>query len=114
MSTSSAATPNPKASIAEERASPSFPVRELTYWIDGGQRVTELKERIMLELERDPLWRVSDHPNLSLAETRERAMSKIRRLADLATSRPLEETMIRMSIISVVDPGFWTRFGVHF
>ncbi|KAJ2075344.1 fatty-acyl coenzyme A oxidase [Coemansia sp. S155-1] len=114
MSSTMPAPPNPRSSIAEERANPSFPVRELTYWIDGGRRVTELKERIMLELERDPLWRVSDHPNLSLAETRERAMSKIRRLADLATSRPLEETMIRMSIISVVDPGFWTRFGVHF
>ncbi|KAJ2787678.1 fatty-acyl coenzyme A oxidase [Coemansia interrupta] len=105
---------DPKASIAEERRAPSFPIRELTYWIDGGERTTRLKERIMLELERDPLWRVSDHPNLTLAETRERAMSKVRRLADLATSRPLEETMLRMSIISVVDPGFWTRFGVHF
>ncbi|KAJ1722285.1 fatty-acyl coenzyme A oxidase, partial [Coemansia erecta] len=104
----------PKASIAEERKAPSFPIRELTYWIDGDERTTKLKERIMLELERDPLWRVSDHPNLTLAETRERAMSKVRRLADLATSRPLEETMLRMSIISVVDPGFWTRFGVHF
>ncbi|KAJ2380937.1 fatty-acyl coenzyme A oxidase, partial [Coemansia sp. RSA 2603] len=101
-------------SIAEERKAPSFPIRELTYWIDGDERTTNLKERIMLELERDPLWRVSDHPNLTLAETRERAMSKVRRLADLATSRPLEETMLRMSIISVVDPGFWTRFGVHF
>ncbi|KAJ1960975.1 fatty-acyl coenzyme A oxidase [Dipsacomyces acuminosporus] len=105
---------SPMASIAEERKSPSFPTRELTYWIDGGKRITELKERIMLELERDPLWKVSDHPNLSLAETRERAMSKIRRLADLATSRPLEESMVRLSIISVIDPGFWTRFGVHF
>ncbi|KAJ1788785.1 fatty-acyl coenzyme A oxidase [Coemansia sp. RSA 1938] len=105
---------DPKASIAEERKAPSFPVRELTYWLDGDKKVTELKEQIMLELERDPLWRVSDHPNLTLAETRERAMKKIRRLADQATSRPLEETMVRMSIISVVDPGFWTRFGVHF
>ncbi|KAI8323152.1 acyl-CoA oxidase [Martensiomyces pterosporus] len=105
---------SPKASIAEERKNPSFPIRELTYWIDGGKRITELKERIMLELERDPLWRVSDHPNLTLAQTRERAMSKIRHLADLATSRPLEESMVRLSIISVIDPGFWTRFGVHF
>ncbi|ORX68273.1 acyl-CoA oxidase [Linderina pennispora] len=101
-------------SIAEERKNPSFPVRDLTYWIDGGKRTTELKERVMLELERDPLWRVSDHPNLTLAETRERAMKKVRRLADLATTRPLEETMVRLGVISVVDPGFWTRFGVHF
>ncbi|KAI9503930.1 acyl-CoA dehydrogenase/oxidase C-terminal [Coemansia spiralis] len=105
---------DPKESIAEERKSPSFPIRELTYWIDGGKNITQMKERIMLELERSPLWRVNDHPNLTLAETRERAMSKVRHLADLATSRPLEESMLRMSIISVVDPGFWTRFGVHF
>ncbi|KAI7834896.1 acyl-CoA dehydrogenase/oxidase C-terminal [Kickxella alabastrina] len=108
------AVADPKSSIAEERKTPSFPIRELTYWIDGGKRVTDTKERIMLELERDPLWKVSDHPNLTLAETRERAMSKVRRLADLATARPLEETMLRMTIVSVVDPGFWTRFGVHF
>ncbi|KAJ2517761.1 fatty-acyl coenzyme A oxidase [Coemansia sp. RSA 1939] len=105
---------NPMESIASERKAPSFPIRDLTYWLDGGKRVTEMKERIMLELERDPLWRVSDHPNLTLAETRERAMSKVRRLADLAVSRPLDETMMRLSIVSVVDPGFWTRFGVHF
>ncbi|KAJ1668112.1 fatty-acyl coenzyme A oxidase [Coemansia sp. RSA 1813] len=105
---------NPMESIAEERRAPSFPIRDLTYWIDGDKRVTEMKERIMLELERDPLWRVNDHPNLTLGETRERAMSKVRRLADLAVSRPLDETMMRLSIISVLDPGFWTRFGVHF
>ncbi|KAJ2850460.1 fatty-acyl coenzyme A oxidase, partial [Coemansia erecta] len=114
MSSAAPKVTDPKASIAEERKAPSFPIRELTYWVDGDKKITELKERIMLELERDPLWKVSDHPNLTLAETRERAMSKVRRLADLATSRPLQETMLRMSIISVVDPGFWTRFGVHF
>ncbi|KAJ2455419.1 fatty-acyl coenzyme A oxidase [Coemansia sp. RSA 2336] len=114
MSPANTTVVDPKASIAAERKAPSFPIRELTYWLDGSKKTTELKERIMLELERDPLWRVSDYPNLSLAETRERAMKKVRRLADLASSRPLEETMVRMSIISVVDPGFWTRFGVHF
>ncbi|KAJ2341989.1 fatty-acyl coenzyme A oxidase, partial [Coemansia sp. RSA 2618] len=45
------------ASIAEERKAPSFPIRELTFWLDGDKKVTELKEQIMLELERDPLWR---------------------------------------------------------
>ncbi|KAJ2783856.1 fatty-acyl coenzyme A oxidase [Coemansia javaensis] len=102
------------ASIAEERKAPSFPIREMTYWLDGGKDVTELKERVMLELERDPLWRVSDHPNLTLAQTRERAMTKVRRIADLAISRPIEETGHRMSLVSVVDAGFWTRVGVHF
>ncbi|KAJ2084360.1 fatty-acyl coenzyme A oxidase [Coemansia sp. RSA 988] len=107
-------TIDPRDSIAQERKAPGFPIRELTYWIDGGKKATELKEYIMLELERDPLWRVNDNPNLTLAETRERSMKKIRRLADQAMSHPLENTMVRMSIISVVDPGFWTRFGVHF
>ncbi|KAJ1726009.1 fatty-acyl coenzyme A oxidase, partial [Coemansia biformis] len=117
MAPANAAAPavaNPMASIAEERKAPSFPVRELTYWLDGGEKATELKEMIMLELERDPQWRINDHPNLTLAETRERSMSKIRRMADMTMSRPLDETMLRMSIVSVVDPGFWTRYGVHF
>jgi hypothetical protein len=74
--------------IAIERDSPSFPVRKMTYWLDGGQEITKvltfplflpskLKEKIMLELERDPAFRVSDQHDLSLMQIREHAMQKV-------------------------------------
>ncbi|KAJ1917163.1 fatty-acyl coenzyme A oxidase [Mycoemilia scoparia] len=104
---------NPMESLGAERKSPSFPVREMTYFVDGDKEATLLKEEIMLELERDPNWKIDDYPNLSLAEIRERTMAKVRRMADDLLTKSKEQVFQKMAMISVVDPGFWTRFGVH-
>ncbi|KAJ1675976.1 fatty-acyl coenzyme A oxidase [Spiromyces aspiralis] len=85
----------------------------MTYFIDGGKELTLEKESFMLELERDPLWKIDDYPNISLAEIRERTMAKVRRLADDLANSSKEKFTHKMSVISVIDPGFWTRFGVH-
>ncbi|ORZ29878.1 acyl-CoA dehydrogenase/oxidase [Catenaria anguillulae PL171] len=101
-------------SLAAERANPRFNVRDLTYLLDGGKEATELKEKFMLELERDPLWRMDDHANLSLAEVRERTMAKARLIVHFLANEPVHVFRQRMAVISVVDPAFWTRLGVHY
>ncbi|KAI9220920.1 acyl-CoA dehydrogenase/oxidase C-terminal [Blastocladiella britannica] len=101
-------------SIAEERANPSFPVRELTHLLDGGAASAALKEKFMLELERDPLWRMDDHVMLSLAEVRERTFAKSRFIVHCLANEPVHVFRARMAVISVVDPTFWTRLGVHY
>ncbi|KAJ1918908.1 fatty-acyl coenzyme A oxidase [Tieghemiomyces parasiticus] len=105
---------DPKQSLAEERQNPSFPVRELTTFIDNGPAAAEYKERVMFELERDPLWRMDNSPDLSLAQIRERTMAKVANLVHHLQTEPLDLFWQRMAVISVVDPAFWTRFGVHF
>ncbi|KAI9017695.1 acyl-CoA dehydrogenase/oxidase C-terminal [Gaertneriomyces semiglobifer] len=104
----------PMASLAEERETPAFPVREMTYFLDGGEKQTLLKERIMLQFERDPVWQVDNQHDLSLQEIRERTMAKVRRAAYHVANEPVEVFKTRMELISVLDPGTWTRIGVHY
>ncbi|KAI9145171.1 acyl-CoA dehydrogenase/oxidase C-terminal [Paraphysoderma sedebokerense] len=101
-------------SIAQERANTTFPVREMTYFLDGGKNVTELKERFMLELERDPTWKMDDYANLTLAEIRERTMAKAKIIVHHLANEPVHIFRQRMAMISTVDPAFWTRLGVHY
>ncbi|EGF79196.1 hypothetical protein BATDEDRAFT_89509 [Batrachochytrium dendrobatidis JAM81] len=108
------ALPLPTQLITQERANPSFPVRELTYFMDGGKEVTRLKEMVMLQLERDPVMKTIDHSDLSLSQIRERTMQKVRRLAYYVANEPVRNFKMRMSVLTLVDPGTWTRVGVHF
>ncbi|KAL2917998.1 fatty-acyl coenzyme A oxidase [Polyrhizophydium stewartii] len=100
--------------IAEERANPSFPVREMTHFLDGGVRVTETREMIMMQLERDPVMKTIDHNDLTLPQIRERTIQKIRRLAHYVANEPVAQFRQRLSILSLVDPGTYTRIGVHY
>ncbi|ORY04711.1 acyl-CoA oxidase [Basidiobolus meristosporus CBS 931.73] len=104
----------PTGSITEERGHPSFNVRELTYFLDGGEEQTKLNEKIMSELEQDPLWNMEDQHTLSLPEIRERTFAKVKRfVANLAIYSPVE-VQTRKILMGLLDPGFSTRFGLHF
>ncbi|KAI9199240.1 acyl-CoA dehydrogenase/oxidase C-terminal [Polychytrium aggregatum] len=105
---------SPQSSLQEERLRATFPVREMTYFLDGGEKQTELKERLSLQLERDPIFKVEDHNDLTFDEIRERTMAKVRRAAHFVSSEPVSFFKIRLSILSLVDPGTWTRIGVHY
>lgn len=100
--------------LQEERQNASFNPRELTYLLDGGQEMTELKERIMLSLERDPVMKTQDFNDLTLMQVRERTMAKVRRMAYYITNEPVAVSEMRMAILSLADPGAWTRIGVHY
>ncbi|KAJ3158477.1 fatty-acyl coenzyme A oxidase [Irineochytrium annulatum] len=126
----SAPAPHPTKTIAAERANPSFPVREMTFFLDGGERMTVLREKICLQLERDPAFKVEDYHDLTLEQVRERTMIKVwvgasgvrdpddvvkvRRLAYYVAAEPIFDFKQRMAIVSVLDPQSWTRVGVHF
>ncbi|ORX91027.1 acyl-CoA oxidase [Basidiobolus meristosporus CBS 931.73] len=105
--------PRPTESLAAERKNPSFPIRELTYFVDGGEEFTKMNEQFMFELERDPAWKMDDHHNLTLPEVRERALRKIKSvLYDLANESP-EQFQRRYVFVGLVDPGVYTRLNVH-
>ncbi|KAI7869392.1 acyl-CoA dehydrogenase/oxidase C-terminal [Spinellus fusiger] len=105
---------DPVASMKEEREKACFQIRELTYLLDGGQKVTEMKERMSLELERNHRFKMNDIHDLTKEELRERTMLRFSSLVDHLQNEPLEHFRKRMEIVSILDPGFWTRFGVHY
>ncbi|TPX56083.1 acyl-CoA oxidase [Powellomyces hirtus] len=111
--TSLAKPPGP-AELTQERAKASFAVRNMTHYLDGGPKQTAVRERIMLQLERDPVWQVADHHDLTLQEIRERSMAKVRRAAHHVGNESMGLFKLRMELISVLDPGTWTRIGVHY
>ncbi|ORX97270.1 acyl-CoA oxidase [Basidiobolus meristosporus CBS 931.73] len=106
-------TPSPTESLAAERANPSFPIRELTYYLDGGEEDTKMNEKFMFELERDPLWRMDDHYNLTLPQVRERTLAKLRNVLHCLANESPEVFHKRLVLMGLVDPAFYTRLGVH-
>ncbi|KAI9498239.1 acyl-CoA dehydrogenase/oxidase C-terminal [Zychaea mexicana] len=105
---------DPVASMNEERAKASFNVRDLTYLLDGSKHATELRERMMLEIERDPLFAMHDVHDLTKGELRERTMEKFRSMIHHLQNESVDTFKKRMEVISLIDAGFWTRFGVHY
>ncbi|CAO3646632.1 unnamed protein product [Cunninghamella blakesleeana] len=105
---------DPVNSMNEERAKAKFNVRELTYLLDGDQKATEFKEKVMLDFERDPLFKMDDIHDLSKAELRERTIEKFRSMVHFLQTDSIENFKKRMEVVSMIDPGFWTRFGVHY
>ncbi|ORX62201.1 acyl-CoA oxidase [Hesseltinella vesiculosa] len=104
----------PVRSMKEERARANFNIRELTYLLDGGEQNTLLKEKFMLDMERDPLFKMDDIHDLTKPEIRERTMEKFRSLIHYLQNESIEVFKKRMEVVSMLDPGFWTRFGVHY
>ncbi|KAL9547182.1 hypothetical protein MBANPS3_006299 [Mucor bainieri] len=105
---------DPVASMNEERAKAAFSIRELTYLLDGGEKSTLLKERFMQDFERDPLFKMDDIHDISKEQLRERTMEKFRSLVHHLSNESIDVFKKRMEIVSLIDPGFWTRFGVHY
>ncbi|KAI9347166.1 acyl-CoA dehydrogenase/oxidase C-terminal [Zopfochytrium polystomum] len=106
--------PNPMESIADERKNPSFPIRAMTHYLNEGEANTLIREKIMLQFERDPVFSVHDVYDQTLPEIREKTMVKVSKLAGFLASEPINQFRTRMEIMSAIDPATWTRCGVHF
>ena len=52
--------------------------------------------------------------NLTKDQIRERTMQRIQRLAHYVTSESVDDFQKRMELMSLLDPGLWTRLGVHY
>ena len=68
-----------RSSLIAERKNGTFNVRELSIFLEGNERNLKHKEAVMLEFERDSTFKVSDYPDLSRDEIRERTMAKVSR-----------------------------------
>ncbi|KAF9103948.1 fatty-acyl coenzyme A oxidase [Mortierella sp. GBA35] len=104
----------PVESMTEEREKATFDIKELTYFLDGGEKNTKIREKFMMELERDPTFRMYDMYDVTKDEIRVRTMEKFRTIVHYVSAEPVPIFTMRMQTISLIDPGFWTRFGVHY
>ena len=100
--------------LDQERVKSSIKDDSLLLYLNDGEKKWLLKLRIMLEIERDPNFKMSNIAHNSLEEERERVIKKFGWLRHFVTTEPLDNFRFRMSIMSVHDPATWTRFGVHY
>ncbi|WRT68758.1 uncharacterized protein IL334_005738 [Kwoniella shivajii] len=112
------AFPRPKPTtmetLAMERANPSFNIRKMSVAMHGSERALILKEKFMAEIARHPAFKLSDIHDLSKDELRERTMEKFASMVYFVTTESLETFQLRMQLIGIADPSFWTRFGVAY
>lgn len=66
------------ARLQSERAKASFPVREMTYFLDGSPQMTALKEEMMAQLAANPAFNDDEWNDLSRAQYRERTLKRVR------------------------------------
>lgn len=79
----------------------------------GSEEALEFKKRVMLELQRDPKFFNDDFYDLTKDQLRERTFIKMQSILNWFMNESLDHFQARLAVISVLDPGFWTRFGVH-
>ncbi|KAE8542005.1 acyl-coenzyme A oxidase 1 [Cryptococcus gattii VGV] len=107
-------SPGQVETLAMERANPPFNVRKLSVKMHGSEKALVLKEKFMAEIARHPAFKLSDIHDLSKDELRERTMEKFASMVYFVTNESLEVFTLRMQLIGIADPSFWTRFGVAY
>ncbi|UZJ55930.1 hypothetical protein CBS101457_005250 [Exobasidium rhododendri] len=100
--------------MSKERLNSPFDIRAMAIAHHGTERNLLLKEKFMLEISRDPAYYAVDIHDLTKTQIRERTMQKIGSLVHHVTNETIDDFTKRMEVISLFDPGLWTRLGVHF
>lgn len=80
--------------------------------LHGSEDSLALKERLMLELSRDPVMQLKDVHDLSKDELRERTMEKIAEMRHYVKREDAKTFARRCQTVGLSDAGFQTRFGV--
>lgn len=97
----------------KERSQCSFPIRELTYFLDGSKEETVIAESIMKNFERDPVFKIKDF-NLNLNEKRELTFKRITKILPYSLNDDYLVFLKRIQILGIFDGATLTRFGVHY
>lgn len=99
--------------LAKERSNPPFDLDAMKVANHGSQERLDFKRKVMLELERNKAFYNDDFYDLTKDELRVRTFIKIGSIVNWLQTDNLDLFRQRLAVISVADPGFWTRFGVH-
>lgn len=106
--------PAPKNLIQTERAAAAFDMDEMNYFLEGSKERALETRRFMSQFERDPILKATPKDyDATKAEHRRLTIQKIDRLARYIEVETFDQLERRMSLLSVFDPQFHTRLGVH-
>jgi acyl-CoA oxidase len=100
--------------LRQERLNVNFDIKRMTYYLDGGIEMTKAIEGYVRDFERDATFKIDDLADLSKDQIRERVISRAPNLSHRTKTDSIDEFRLRMRVLSLVDPGFLTRMGVHY
>ena len=100
--------------LKQERLNVNFDIKRMTHYLDGGAEMTKAIEGYVRDFERDSTFKIDDLADLSKDQIRERVMSRAPNLSHRTKTDTIEEFRLRLRVLSLVDPGFLTRMGVHY
>ncbi|KJE89207.1 palmitoyl-CoA oxidase [Capsaspora owczarzaki ATCC 30864] len=101
----------PNADLVRERGAASFPVRDLTYLVYGGQERTEHLERIANMVASDPVFRKTDRFFLSRTEQYRRSLEKVRHYKELIAKHNLHSELDQQDLRQAIDEDL--PIGLH-
>lgn len=106
--------PDPQNLIQRERNAAQFDLNEMNYFLEGSkERAIETRE-FMSQFERDLVMAAGPQDyDATKAEHRAITIQKIDRLSRYIEVENFDQLERRLSVVSVFDPSFHTRLGVH-
>lgn len=106
--------PKPKNAIQREREAATFDLDEMNYFLEGSKETALETRGFMSQFERDPILAASPKDyDASKPEHRQITIQKIDRLSRYIEVDTFDALERRMNLLSVFDPSFHTRLGVH-
>jgi acyl-CoA oxidase len=113
-------------SLAAERQNSTLnanDIRQLTYILDEGEKITKIKEYAMQLIERDPVFSQIDNYDKTFEELRVISMQKARKgfvffeniyreMERLGLKKGTAERHV-WDLLALSDPGTFTRLGIH-
>lgn len=106
--------PKPRNLIQKERDAATFDLDEMNYFLEGSKERALETRSFMSQFERDPILAASPKDyDATKAEHRQITIQKIDRLSRYIEVDSFDALERRMSLLSVFDPSFHTRLGVH-
>lgn len=104
----------PPVEMARERNQTSFNPRLLTFFLDGGEKNTQLLDRLMQEYERDPVFRNDgDYDITDVKQSRELAFKRIAKLIEYVHTDDEETYLYRCMLLGQIDMGAFARYAIH-
>ncbi|KAK6204645.1 acyl-coenzyme A oxidase 4 [Scheffersomyces amazonensis] len=111
---SSLPPPDPKSSIAKERAQNAWDPVKMHYFLEGSKERAELIKDLTQQMERDPILAADfNYYELNKEQQRQLTAEKINRISRYIEVENFQDFNRRLSIIGVFDPQVATRIGVN-
>lgn len=104
---------DPPVEMAKERAKTTFTVRDVTNFLNGGEEETQIVEKIMSSIERDPVLSITSDYDCDMKQARKQTMERVAALSPYLVTDTEKLSLWRAQLHGMVDMSTRTRLSIH-